>query len=104
MEGVLRVAARARDPVEPEHVRFVVCEQRLSIRLRVQAPLAELVIEWQVFEPRAGGIVGDQADGAFRGGSFADNRRAAGRIGPTPDIPEPEMRKNVQRSRLRSTV
>ena len=104
MEGVLEIAVRAVDGVKAPGVGLIVGKEGLGVWLGVKVAFPEFVVEGQIVEALGVGIVGKKADGAFGRRAVRDDWWLAGRIGPRPDVAEPELRDDVEGSGFGAAV
>ena len=105
MEGVLDVGAPALrpGPVHARRVRLVEGEEQSAPVLEVEVAGAQPIEEGQTLDRLRAAVVGHEGEEPRRV-SGTDVGLGGGLFAPGPGVAEPEMRKEVQRSRLGSPI
>src|ERR1700748_3747283 len=104
MECVFAVGTRVGNAIKPTGICFIVSEESLSPSLPVEVSFAQLVVDVQVLEMLRACIIRDDAEMCAAWVANADLRRSIRRISNAPGVAKPELRNDVQRSRVRTAV
>src|SRR5262249_2668046 len=104
VKGVLdkRLAAHVAVAIDARSIGFVIGEYHFSVGRAVEDAHAESISYGDLAERLHHGIVGGQANESVPCAARSNRRFRAGRIGPRPGVSKPQMRKEVERGRIRA--